>query len=730
MVGYLAKDRDEAIEATTAYGEETDDISNYEDLSFKDLITFPFQAVKRFRIITSDFSVNMSNSGSHEIVRVKLNNNGEYNGSDTIFDYFLNFNTFDIAGAHVYKEEVVVNARPSAADLIAGLRQENFTIKGITDKFRNIDDFNAIQKYHNKVIKKEGTNYLLKVRDISNEENILYGDSINDHPIIRSWAEDTGYNIHFTPRFEMNINSAKIYVIEAEETEISTTRKEYSVPSIATTAHPTCDATYDMFAIPFNQIRLISGTIVSDNFDFSYPDVISPTLYGPRVFRATKILTPTNVGLSRDATITAVTISGGEVVDLHPNTATINADGNIVMTVYTSTAFDVPENTYTLNITADVYEDVDFYTKEGIADKVAQAIQVKGASNVYDIQLLPYCPFTNVAYDNGFRLNNLIEGTDYILVKDENEDIATIVLFCDKTTKTFNINQNLDLKDSIKVDNECDMYRLCSPNWNGIFEFNVARNGGSVLGFNVDFNYKPYQPYIHINPIFNGLYGRDFNDARGLICGGDFSLAQNNDAWNNYTVNNKNYQNIFDRQIQNMDFNAGLSRLETGLSAVTGTFTGAASGATAGFMMGGGPVGAVVGGAIGAATSLAGGIGDIAVNEQRLNEQRDLTIDMHNYQLGNIKAIPQSITKVGAFNENNKIWPVIEYYTCTDKEKQAFKNKLKYDGMTVCEIATINDYVLDDPSFIKGQLIRLEDISEDSHMAYAIYEEIKKGVYL
>lgn len=50
-----------------------------------------------------------------------------------------------------------------------------------------------------------------------------------------------------------------------------------------------------------------------------------------------------------------------------------------------------------------------------------------------------------------------------------------------------------------------------SPNFNGQFEFSLAKNKQDITSFNVDYTYKPYAPYIHVNPIFNpdGLYGKD-----------------------------------------------------------------------------------------------------------------------------------------------------------------------------------------------------------------------------
>ena len=100
-----------------------------------------------------------------------------------------------------------------------------------------------------------------------------------------------------------------------------------------------------------------------------------------------------------------------------------------------------------------------------------------------------------------------------------------------------------------KVENECDLYRLCSGNYQGMFEFSAAKSYG-IDGYHVDCTFKPYNPYIHVAPKLKGLYGTSFatfNDARGLICGGDFSLTQLSNAWANYELQNKNYQAIFDR---------------------------------------------------------------------------------------------------------------------------------------------------------------------------------------
>lgn len=110
------------------------------------------------------------------------------------------------------------------------------------------------------------------------------------------------------------------------------------------------------------------------------------------------------------------------------------------------------------------------------------------------------------------------------------------IFWSSSSSGTFDITDVTLQTDNLKMSNECDMYRLVSPNFNGQFEFNLSKNGGTVNYFNVDYTYLPYSSYIHINPQFSNLYGQDFDDARGLICQGDFSIMYLSDAWEQYQV--------------------------------------------------------------------------------------------------------------------------------------------------------------------------------------------------
>lgn len=337
----------------------------------------------------------------------------------------------------------------------------------------------------------------------------------------------------------------------------------------------------------------------------------------------------------------------------------------------------------------------------------------------------------------------------------QNDYPTNIILYPKSSSNSFTINQKLALKDGAKIENICNNYRLCSPNYQGSFDFNVAKNDGQVEGFTVDFTYKPYTPYIRVAPLFAGMYGGDYDDCRGLICGGDFSIGFYTDKWADYQVQNKNYQNIFNREIQNLDVSQEIQRqkmLYRDISAIPGAgIAGGVGGAKAGAKAG--PYGAAAGAIVGAVGGIGGAVGNLALDSywtnKQLIEQRQYTIDKYNLQLGNIQALPYTLTKVGAFNVNSKLYPFIEYYTCTDEEKAVLENKFHYEGYTLGIVGNLLDYVDSvNGSFIQADLIRnkgmykefsdymsqyyyyTNEIVTNEAIINDIYNEFSKGVFI
>lgn len=379
-------------------------------------------------------------------------------------------------------------------------------------------------------------------------------------------------------------------------------------------------------------------------------------------------------------------------------------------------------------------------TNADIGLATIQAIAKNMAAGCYDIQLLPYCPVRDLIED-GNSMSVSSESQYSKIMK--GEDVVGIIFYANKANFSFDLIESIPCAtDAIhrKINNDCDKWRIASPNYSNYFEFNNEKNGG-IQYFNVDCSYKPHNPYIHVNPNFNGLYGQDFNDPRGLVCGGEFSLSQVGSAWENYELQNKNFQKTFDRQIQNMEFNNSIQEKMDIAGAIAGTLTGSGSGAVTGFMSSGSPFGAIAGGAAGMIASGVGGFADIQYGKQTRAEALDYTKDLFGYQLGNIKAIPLTLSKISAFNTNNKVFPVLEYYTCTEREKVSFANKIAFNGMSVMTIGKISEY-LNSPweieigsekikslSYIKCKIIKTNS-GDDFHIINEIASELNKGIFI
>lgn len=373
---------------------------------------------------------------------------------------------------------------------------------------------------------------------------------------------------------------------------------------------------------------------------------------------------------------------------------------------------------------------------------MAQGIAAELGTNLYDIQLLPYCP------TEAFVCTTTNDITTIDINASDDKNVRRTLIYSEGTTNVVGAmcwitassgNKIIDFSivpGNKKITNECTLWRLVSPNYNGQFEFNPVKNNNRVHNFVINYTYLPYQPFIRIAPDFAGLYGKEFKDARGLICQGDFSISYMSDRWAEYQIQNKNYNNIFDREIQNMEVTNEVNYRRSVVNAITGTVAGAAAGAYAGKAAGVG--GAIAGGIIGGGATLAAGLVDIADTKRLQEETLNYKTDIFNLQLDNVKALPNSITKVTAYTEINKVFPILEYYKCTDEEENAVANKIAWNSMTVGVISTIQNYVgntwvhgnIIDKGYIKGKIIRFEsDLADDMHIVAAIADEINKGWY-
>ena len=374
-----------------------------------------------------------------------------------------------------------------------------------------------------------------------------------------------------------------------------------------------------------------------------------------------------------------------------------------------------------------------FNNEKQVALSIAAAIPEKlGDGAVYDLQILPYCPVPYALTDDGkFDLRYGVHTEIYNTVDPDVGLRRGAIFWCtqssfENTITDYKIDAATTAIDK-KVNSETVLYRLCSPNGNGMFDLNAEMNNG-VEYWEVYCTYKPFQPFIQVKPRFGGLYGIPTQyDCRGLICGGDFSLAQLSNTWATYQLQNKNYQEIFSRDIQNLQLNNNvaasketLSMLKNRMNSAMSVINMASSGNLAGTVMSG------VGYGVGAASDVI----NFAMDERLRNEAIDYKVDQFGYQLGNIQAIPSSISKTSANVITNPLIPYVEKYDCTETEKAALINKLKYNGMTVGVVGTIENYIQPELSYIKAKLIRAEGIADDYHIVNALAGELDKGVFL
>ena len=180
-------------------------------------------------------------------------------------------------------------------------------------------------------------------------------------------------------------------------------------------------------------------------------------------------------------------------------------------------------------------------------------LKISTKQQVLDVQLLPYCPvaFTTYTYDSASTYNDIdtpsdfVEDVDYTVIKTVNNVTKGKIFFPTESSFKFTIDEVFRNKyrrsltsidyfnplrgDPIKIKNETQFVRFCDATYNASFEMTPAKNNG-ITSINAYCTYKPYNPYILIAPGYDGLYGRTFDDSRGLLCQGDYSLPDSDTA--------------------------------------------------------------------------------------------------------------------------------------------------------------------------------------------------------
>lgn len=349
-----------------------------------------------------------------------------------------------------------------------------------------------------------------------------------------------------------------------------------------------------------------------------------------------------------------------------------------------------------------------------------------GSSAAYDIQIVPFCPLISKQGIQSTPMNIALCSKQPIrkgTALTTSDPIVGYYLWCDKSSYSFYINET---RDALTLNNseltykeitQMNEYILCSPAKDSTYEFNPAMNRG-IHKWNISFDYRPYSSYIKIQPDFDYLYGSSSfsgqTDVRGLIFNGNYSITQLSNAWAEYVNSNKNYQQIFDTQVDTQINKFGKqqkAQWDT-VGARNWSFN---------------PIKTVLG--------IVGESKQMDYDREIFNMDISAQREIFNYQLDNIKSKPDAISKLTSLNIDFRIFPYVEIYSTNDSELQFFRDNMKWNGMTIMVTGYIEQYLkpAGEETFIQATIIRYnENIQHEND--YTLVSELNKeldmGVYI
>lgn len=347
---------------------------------------------------------------------------------------------------------------------------------------------------------------------------------------------------------------------------------------------------------------------------------------------------------------------------------------------------------------------------------MAQAICEAAGGATYDIQIVPFNPIRGAILADG-TINWL--NYDSHAIKDANNNIIGHYILCSSADLKFTLEKD-ELKfnpSDYKLDFNTRQYRLCSPNQETIFDFSPSVNGG-IDNWEVTANYRPFASYIKVQPTWKSWYGEaTYNgstDFRGLLYNSSLCVTQLNDPWSNYVSNNKNFQQLFDNQINTLTKQQSIERNAMEETLGWRSYTGM-------------PIGSIA--------RVIGGMKDIDMTRELNNLALQKMSTDFNYQLDNIQSMPHTIKKLTNINGDTRVFPYIEIYGCSEDEENSFNLKMKYTGYTIMTTGYCWDYLkVGEETFIQADLIRLDlsfsEETADNHMATEIANELGKGLYI
>ena len=336
-------------------------------------------------------------------------------------------------------------------------------------------------------------------------------------------------------------------------------------------------------------------------------------------------------------------------------------------------------------------------TENGISDSdiaqtlmLAQTNPINPATDtgrILDVQFLPFSMAT--ATNENFKIN----------------DTPIKAMFLDADDLEFYTDMT-DLTDLTEITKECDTIKIVSPSRASQYLFRPYNNDG-IMEFKTKITLRPYNTIIYIRPSTKGLLMYDYDDKDCLIISEDFSLTAVTSEWTNYIYNNRNYNDVFERQIQGREFERTWERKIEDAQKKSDEWTSRnISAQKASTYTGNLPIISSVAGAIGTAfqdqTYLQMAQIDRQYNEALYQEGIQISRDLFNLQLENIQSQPLVPSKITTLDAKLLPGVYLEYYSTNPTELQAINDFYRFNGNRVDAYGTFNQYW---GWFVRGKII-------------------------
>lgn len=431
------------------------------------------------------------------------------------------------------------------------------------------------------------------------------------------------------------------------------------------------------------------------------------------------------------------------VKDSDASVISINLEKTLIDEPFVAMAvplFDTVISGQDINENTGVSENVDYNIVKGEAFNVFNTIiqYLSGGSNPYiiDAQIYPYCPFITSCASK--------------VKVSKNPD--RYIPFFNISSNSYETECELNLFpfSDIKKEYICREYNITSPDKTGRFTFNfydyVLENipldgdnskNSATIKFTIKTALKPLSIISSViierkGDVLAGItFPSDLNGCSPSSSGFECSLSSN--AFQTYKRENSNYQQIFNKQQEQLQIQHQVERVNEKASVTLNTLTATMMGAIGGASLGGKTtIGKMIGGLSGAA--LAGGVVGSAMNYQlnendrlRMYEER-LQSEMFDLEIGTIKNLPNSVSRVSSFNEiiMQEFYFTVDTYECSDAEISIVNDYITNFSYSLGITDYYNKY-LKNGWFIKGNLLK-SSLPVNLHSIAS--NEVHGGVYI